>query len=160
MIILGIDPGYERVGFAILAKESRTEKLLFSECFKTPKELDINDRILLISQELQKLTQEYPVEILAIENLFFQNNQKTAMRVAEARGAIITTAKQLGLAVYEYTPLQIKQAITGYGKADKSQVHMMVKKLIALPKKNYIDDEIDAIAITLTHSASHVMRSL
>lgn len=160
MIILGIDPGYERVGIAILAKENGKEKLLYSYCFKTKKELDINDRILLITQELQKLIQEYHIEILAIENLFFQNNQKTAMRVAESRGAIIGIAKQMGLAVYEYTPLQIKQAVTGYGKADKSQVQFMVTKLIQLEKRKYIDDEIDAIAVALTHSASHVLRSL
>jgi len=160
MNILGIDPGYDRIGVAILNKDKNLETLLYSDCFQTPKELDVPDRINLFITELDRLIQEYSVTELAIENLFFQNNQKTAMRVAEARGAMISTAKQSGLSVFEYTPLQIKQAVTGYGRANKEQVQTMVKQLVRLEDRKYIDDEIDAIATALTHSASRKLLSL
>jgi len=160
MNILGIDPGYDRIGVAILNKDKNLETLLYSDCFQTPKELDVPDRINLFITELDRLIQEYSVTELAIENLFFQNNQKTAMRVAEARGAMISTAKQSGLSVFEYTPLQIKQAVTGYGRANKEQVQTMVKQLVKLEDRKYIDDEIDAIATALTHSASRKLLSL
>lgn len=160
MIIIGIDPGYDRIGISVLQKENNTETLLFSECFQTGKDDDVNLRINATVNEMQSIIKKYQVDELAIENLFFNNNQKTAMRVAESRGAIISSAIQLGLTVYEYTPLQIKQAVTGYGKADKGQVHTIVKQLIALENKKYIDDEIDAIAVALTHSASRALLKL
>ncbi len=138
MNILGIDPGYDRIGVAILNKDKNLETLLYSDCFQTPKELDVPDRINLFITELDRLIQEYSVTELAIENLFFQNNQKTAMRVAEARGAMISTAKQSGLSVFEYTPLQIKQAVTGYGRANKEQVQTMVKQLVNLKIENIL----------------------
>jgi len=160
MNIIGIDPGYDRVGIAVLEKNGGKETLLYSSCFQTSKDADVNDRINDFINELQKIIKEYSAAELSIENLFFQNNQKTAMRVAESRGAIINTAKQAGLTVHEYTPLQIKQAVTGYGRADKGQVHTMVKQLVTLEDRKYIDDEIDAIATALTHSASRKILSL
>ena len=160
MNILGIDPGYDRIGVAIVNKEGGSETLVYSDCFQTSKELEIPERINEFITEMARLIQEYNITELGIENLFFNQNKTTAMRVAEARGAMISTAQQSGLLVAEYTPLQIKQAVAGYGKADKKQVHTMVQQLVRLEDRKYIDDEIDAIAVALTHSASRAMTSL
>lgn len=165
MRIISIDPGYERLGIAILTRQDFSEKnlsgqgkqqkeeLIFSECFKTKAELPFVDRLLLIGREVERIIKEYQPKALAIENLFIETNQKTAMRVAEARGAILYQARVLGLEIYEYTPLQIKVAVTGYGKATKTQVITMVKKLVSGAENIKQDDEMDAIAIGLTHFA-------
>lgn len=155
MKILGIDPGYERLGIAILEKNKtdRRENLLFSECFKTSAKLEFSERILLIGERLEEIIKKYKPEVLSIETLFFTTNQKTAMRVAETRGVIIYLAKKYNLKIFEATPLQIKIATTGYGKATKDQVMKMVKMLIQVDKNKKSDDELDAIAITLTASA-------
>lgn len=154
MKIIAIDPGYERLGIAVLEKETR-EKLLFSECFKTKASLPFFERLQLIGQEVARIIEEHQPEALSIENLFIETNQKTAMRVAEVRGAILYQARILGLEIHEYTPLQIKVAVTGYGKATKSQVMTMVKKLVSGTEVIRQDDEIDAIAIGLTHFAHY-----
>lgn len=155
MRIISIDPGYERLGIAVLEKTNSKEQLLFSECFKTKASLPFFDRLLLVGNEIERVINEYSPEVLAIENLFIETNQKTAMRVAEARGTILYQARALGLDVYEYTPLEIKVATTGYGKATKEQVIFMVKKLIPGAEKIKQDDEMDAIATGLTHFAHY-----
>lgn len=156
MRILSIDPGYERLGIAILEKNpgDKKETLLYSDCFKTSAKLAFVTRLSQIGKELEKLIDEYQPKALAIETLFFSNNQKTAMRVSEARGVIIYTMAGRGLPVHEYTPLQIKIAVTGHGKSDKKQVIAMVPRLIDIKKKIAHDDEYDAIAIGLTCIAS------
>lgn len=152
MRIISIDPGYERVGIAVIEKNGK-EKLLYSECFKTKASLSFFERLELIGREIERVVIEFSPQVLSIENLFIETNQKTAMRVAEARGAILYQAKLLNLEIYEYTPLQIKVATTGYGKATKAQVISMVKKLISGAESIKQDDEMDAIAIGLTHFA-------
>lgn len=152
MRIISIDPGYERLGIAILEK-GKKETLLFSECFKTKATLPFVDRLELVGKEVARIIGEYSPKALAIENLFIETNQKTAMRVAEVRGAILYQARILGLQIYEYTPLQVKVATTGYGKATKTQVMTMVKKLVSGAENIKQDDEMDAIAIGLTHFA-------
>ena len=152
MRIISIDPGYERLGIAILEK-GKKETLLFSECFKTKASLPFFDRLQFIGQEVARIIDEYQPKALAIENLFIETNQKTAMKVAEARGAILYQARILGLEIHEYTPLQIKVAVTGYGKATKTQVISMVKKLVSGAESIKQDDEMDAIAIGFTHFA-------
>ena len=154
MRILGIDPGYERLGIALIEGSRGKEKLIYSECFKTSATLSFAERLLLIGKKIEALIKTYNPNTLAIENLFLQSNQKTAMRVAEVRGAILYLARARGLVVAEYTPLQIKSAIVGYGKGDKHQVASMVAKLIKVPIRKVLDDEYDAIAIALTASAS------
>lgn len=156
MIILSIDPGYERVGVAVLdcAEGVGKEKLLFSCCLKTSHEKEFSARLGEIGEELQKIIRQYSPGELAIEKLFFHKNKKTALKVSEAKGAIIETAVRNGLTVREYTPLQIKQAVTGHGTADKKQVEYMVRILIGVKEGKILDDEIDAIAVGLTHSAS------
>lgn len=152
MRIISIDPGYERLGIAVLEKNEK-EKLIFSECFKTKTSLPFVERLELVGREVARIIEEYSPSALSIENLFLETNQKTAMRVSETRGAILYQARLSGLEIYEYTPLQIKVATTGYGKATKTQVISMVKKLISGAESIKQDDEMDAIAIGLTHFA-------
>jgi len=154
MIIIAIDPGYERVGIAILEKSTSKEILLFSECFKTLATESHEKRLLQIGTEISNLITKYKPEALAIENLFFKNNAKTVMKVSEARGVMLYEAAKNDLPVSEFTPLQIKVAVTGYGKSEKSQVIEMVKRLIKIDKIIKHDDEYDAIAAGLTFFAS------
>lgn len=152
MRIIAIDPGYERLGIAIIEKQSK-EQLIFSECFKTSASLPFIERLELVGREVARVITEHKPAALAIENLFLANNQKTAMHVAEVRGAILYQARLLELPVFEYTPLQIKTATTGYGKATKDQMISMVQKIIPSTKSIKQDDEMDAIAIGITHFA-------
>ncbi|KKQ35888.1 MAG: Crossover junction endodeoxyribonuclease RuvC [Candidatus Nomurabacteria bacterium GW2011_GWB1_37_5] len=155
MRILSIDPGYERVGIAIIEKENKSSKeiLLFSECFKTSPKLKLSERIFIIGQNIESIIKKWKPDALAIETLFMTTNQKTVMGVSEARGVIIYEGQKSGLQICEYTPLQIKIAVTGYGKATKEQVLTMVQKLIKISNKKTLDDEIDAIAVGLTYFA-------
>ncbi len=156
MRILGIDPGYERVGIAILEKNNgdKKETLIHSECFKTTSSLPHHERLVLIGNHIKKVINEHRPQVLGIETLFFNNNQKTAMLVSEARGVILYEASQAGLTVHEYTPLQIKIAVTGYGRGTKDQVTDMVGRLVDIKKEIQHDDEFDAIAVALTCFAS------
>ena len=151
MKILAIDPGFERVGIAIIEKTQKNQDILiYSACFKTKASLSFHERLTNIGNEIESVIKKYKPQSLAIEKLFFTTNQKTVMNVAEARGVIVYTASKNGLSIFEYTPPQIKVAVTGYGKADKSMVISMVHKLIKINKKTNSDDELDAIAIGLT----------
>ena len=151
MKIIAIDPGYERVGIAIVEKgKDGKEMMLFSECFKTSAKLALSERLALIGMKIAETIQTYAPERMAIESLFFTSNQKTAIAVAEARGVILYEGARAGLRIHEYTPMQIKVAVTGHGKADKQQVMFMTEKLVSLVKKVTSDDEMDAIAIGLT----------
>lgn len=152
MRILGIDPGFERLGIAVLEKNKadRKERILFSECFKTEARLPFSERLNLIGGRIRNVIKDHKPDILAIETLFLNTNQKTVMRVAEARGVVIYEAAHAGLRIFEASPPQIKVATTGYGKADKAQIIKMVKMLIDVDEKKKSDDELDAIAIALT----------
>lgn len=153
--VIAVDPGYERLGIAIIEKSGGAkEELVFSECFKTSAKLSHEKRLALLGQEIKKVIEKYEPTDMAIEELFFSGNQKTAMKVSEARGVIIYEASLKNLNVYEYKPMEIKIAVTGYGKSTKNQVIAMVKRLIKTPEKTKIDDEFDAIATGLTHIAS------
>lgn len=155
MQLISIDPGYERLGIAIIEKGNPKNVLAFSECFKTSakngkEKVDFEDRLFLLGEEVEKIIKNYKPSVMAIEKLYFENNQKTAMNVAEVRGALIYIAKKFNLKIFEYTPLQIKVAVTGYGKSDKKAVMNMVPRLIEIKNKINSDDELDAIAIGLT----------
>jgi len=151
MRIIAIDPGFERVGIAIIEKTFlQKDILLYSACFKTSAKIPFPERLRNIGNEVEKIIKKYKPEVLAIEKLYFTTNQKTAMGVSEARGAIVYVASKNGLFVYEYTPPQIKVAVTGYGKASKEMLMSMVPKLIDIKKGINSDDELDAIAIGLT----------
>lgn len=163
MRIISIDPGYEKLGIAILEKSENPpslrsygearENLVFSECFETAKHLAHEERLRLIGEEIQKIIEEYQPTAMGIETLFFKTNAKTAMKVSEARGVILYEAAKHQLELLEFTPLQIKVAVTGYGKSDKKQVIQMVGKLININKQIKQDDEYDAIAVGLTFFA-------
>jgi len=151
MKILSIDPGFERVGIAIIEKTFlQKDVLVYSECFKTSAKIPFPERLKNIGTRIEEVIKKYKPEVLAIEKLYFTTNQKTVMGVSEARGAIIYVASKNGLSVYEYTPPQIKVAVTGYGKASKEMVMSMVPKLIDVKECINSDDELDAIAIGLT----------
>lgn len=152
--VIGIDPGYERVGVAIVEKQNGKEILLFSDCIRTDKALPHAERLATIARALETIILKYEPTTLAAETLFFENNAKTAMRVAEARGVILTAGSLRDMKVCEYTPLQVKSAVTGDGRADKRQIMRMVSILIKLPTKKMLDDEYDAIAVALTCLAS------
>ncbi len=155
MIILGIDPGYERLGVAILEKTENKEVLLFSDCIKTSAKLPFSDRLISLGDSVTNLIEGYKPNVLAIEKLYFHNNQKTAMYVSQVMGAIIYISKNKNMQIEEYTPLQIKSAITGNGKANKQQIMSMLHHLVRINKKIKYDDEYDAIATCLTCSAYH-----
>ena len=151
MKILGIDPGYERLGIAVLGKEKGgKEHVIFSGCFKTSAKLEFCERLALLGAEVKKVIKKYSPDVISIETLFFEKNQKTAMHVAEARGVVVYEAACAGLTIFEATPLQVKMATTGYGKADKTQIIKMVQMLVEVDKNKTSDDELDAIAIALT----------
>ncbi len=152
MIILGIDPGFERLGIAILEKNKgdKKEKVIFSECFKTSAKLEFSERLNLIGERVREIIKKYKPEVLSIETLFLTTNHKTVMHVAEARGVVIYEASRAHLKIFEASPPQIKIATTGYGKASKEQIIKMVKILVDIDKSKKSDDELDAIAIAIT----------
>jgi len=152
MRFLGIDPGYDRLGIAIVEKNRDTNKetVIFSECFETDKKLEVTERLHKVGQRVSEIFNIHKPEALALETLFFSNNQKTAMAVSGVRGIIIYLAQEANCVVHEYHPQEIKVAITGYGKSDKIAVTTMVKQLVANCPDNAKDDEYDAIAIAVT----------
>ncbi len=149
MKILGIDPGYDRVGIAII--EDKT--LVYSECFQTSSKDDFHTRLKEVGQKINKIIDEYSPDVMAIESLFITKNQKTAMKVAEARGVISYEASLKEIPIHEYTPPQIKVAVTGHGGSDKTQVTKMIPLLLKIKVKKALDDEYDAIAVALTCQA-------
>ena len=151
MKIIAIDPGFERIGIAILERiPKEKDTLVYSTCFKTSAKIPFHERLTAIGTEMENVIRKYKPQALAIEKLYFTTNQKTVMNVAEARGVIIYTASHNDLSIFEYTPPQIKLAVAGYGKATKDMVMRMVPKLIKMDIKTNSDDELDAIAIGLT----------
>ncbi len=150
MKVLGIDPGYDRLGVAVIEKQNGKEVLLHSACIETDKHSALTDRLFIVGESFQKLLQEHSPDAVGIETLFFNKNVKTAIGVAQARGIIIFLAKQAGCVVYEHGPQEIKIALTGYGKSDKQAVTTMVKQLVQNVPKNALDDEYDAIAVGVT----------
>lgn len=156
MRILAIDPGYERLGIAVIEKsQGKKDHLIYSDCFRTSAKDTFETRLLQLGKEVEKIIEQYSPKGLAIENLFFSNNQKTAMRVAEVRGAILYLAARNNLTISEMSPLQIKLAVTGDGKSSKAQMIKMVHLLISIDKKNMLDDEYDAISAGIAFFALH-----
>ncbi len=157
MIILGIDPGYDRLGIAVIEKTAKggsgKETLLHSSCLQTSSKDTIYTRLAQIGAETSRILDEFKPDALSIETLFISNNQKTAMRVSEARGIIMYEAARRNIPIHEYGPMEIKSAVTGDGSSDKLRMTKMVHLLIQIPEKKTVDDEYDAIAVALTHSA-------
>lgn len=154
MIILGIDPGIAIVGYSIVECKGNNFKAIDYGCITTDSNLLFPDRIKIIYDRLTEIIEIYNPEDLAVEELFFNKNVKTAIKVGQARGVEILAAVNKGMNIYEYTPLQIKQAVVGYGRADKVQVQEMVKLLLNLKERPKPDDVADALAVAICHGSS------
>ena len=154
MRVLAIDPGYDRCGIAILERQKAGGILLHSDCITTSASSPFPERLGVVGAGIEALIKKFKPSSLAIENLYFNTNQKTAMHVAEVRGAIIYIAASAKIPVYEYTPPQVKAAVAGWGRADKKQMMAILPKLIHINKKIQYDDEYDAIALGITNLAS------
>jgi crossover junction endodeoxyribonuclease RuvC len=147
--IMGIDPGTARTGYGIIEFLSGRFKVIHYGCVRTEAGLPLPDRLLLIYNDLSKLIEIYRPELFAIEELFFNKNTRTVMSVGQARGVAVLAGAKAGLLIYEYTPLQVKQAVAGYGRAAKQQVEYMVKALLNLKEKPSYDDVTDALAVAI-----------
>ena len=150
--ILGIDPGTGRLGFGVIDVVNGKPTLVDAGVITTPPHSEESSRLLTIFDELSELIKDLKPDTMAVEKLFFAQNVTTAMSVAQARGVILLTGKQAGLELFEYTPLQIKMALTGYGKASKQQIQEMVRVLLGLKEIPRPDDAADALAVALIHS--------
>ncbi|MFM2330671.1 MAG: crossover junction endodeoxyribonuclease RuvC, crossover junction endodeoxyribonuclease RuvC [Candidatus Parcubacteria bacterium] len=149
MRILAIDPGYDRLGIAVVEGNASKPILVWSTCITPPKGETV-ERLAHISRAVTDAISTYAPDVVAIETLFFNINKKTAIGVAQARGAILAAAGLASLSVVEYSPQQIKSAVTGHGGADKTAMARMIPKLLTLPTKKRLDDELDAIGIGIT----------
>ena len=163
MIILGIDPGYAIVGYGIVRAECGRYQPVHYGAITTPAGMEFGRRLELIYEETRLLFSRFQPQALSLERLYFQTNKTTAIGVAEARGVILLTAQQAGVPVFEYTTLQIKQAVTGYGQAKKPQVMEMTRRLLCLREVPKPDDTADALAMAICHgraSGSDLRRRL
>ena len=154
MIILGIDPGLAIVGWGVVEYSGSHFRTLGYGSIETPAGMATEQRLSLIYDGMKQLIETYHPEHVAVEELFFNTNQTTGIRVAEARGVIIMCAYRMGVKIFEYTPLQVKQAVVGYGRAEKKQVITMVTMFLGLPKPPKPDDTADALAIAVCHAHS------
>jgi crossover junction endodeoxyribonuclease RuvC len=152
MIILGIDPGFAIVGWGVIEYSGSRFKVLGYGSVETPAHIPMEERLVMINDGIKELIDTYHPDVMAVEELFFNTNITTGIRVAEARGVIIMRAHSLGVKVFEYTPLQVKQAVVGYGRAEKKQVISMVTRLLNLEKPPKPDDTADALAIAVCHA--------
>ncbi len=154
MIILGIDPGFAIVGWSVIESVRGVIQPIAFGAITTPAHTDIEARLLMIQNDIETVINKYKPDEMAIEELFFNTNTTTAIQVAEARGVIICTAHKLGVKINEYTPLQVKSAVVGYGLAEKKQVIAMVTTILKLKKPPKPDDVADACAIAICHANS------
>lgn len=158
MIILGIDPGLAIVGWGVLEYKNTRFRTIAYGALQTPTGMRTEERLKMLYEGMKKLIDTYHPEAVAIEELFFNTNITTGIRVAEARGVLILAAEQAGLPIQEYTPLQVKQAVVGYGRAEKKQVITMVTMLLGLKSPPKPDDTADALAIAVCHAHSGCSR--
>ncbi len=159
MRILGIDPGLATVGWGVIDVINGKPKAVAYGVILTPKENKLPERLLIIEEDLKSLIAKFNPDEIALEELFFNNNATTAINVSQARGVILLTAIKSCKGLFEYTPLQIKQALTGYGRAEKKQIQEMTRTFLNLAKVPKPDDAADALAVALTHSQTNRLRS-
>ncbi|MBQ7293393.1 MAG: crossover junction endodeoxyribonuclease RuvC [Clostridia bacterium] len=152
MIIFGIDPGLAIVGWGVIEYKGNKFKVLGFGSVQTPSSMKTEDRLVEIFEGINDIIKKYKPDCMAVEELFWNTNQTTGIRVSEARGVILLCAAKLGIPIYEYTPLQVKQAVVGYGRAEKKQVISMVTMLLKLEKPPKPDDTADALAIAVCHA--------
>ena len=160
MRILGIDPGIAIVGYGVVDKEGNRYKTIAYDAITTKAHTPLEDRLEKVYDGVCEIIKEYKPDAMSIEELFFNNNAKTALTVGQARGVIILAAVQNHIPVYEYTPLQVKQALTGYGRASKVQIQQMMKSMLGLTEVPKPDDVADALAIAVCHGNSMRFNSI
>ncbi len=160
MIILGIDPGTAIVGYGIIQTQKNKVKYIDCGCIFTSKEDSDQERLLIINKELKKIIKKNKPDCMAVEKLFFFKNAKTLIPVSQAKGVILFTGHKEKLPVFEYTPLQVKMAITGYGRADKKQVQKTIKMVLRLDKVPSPDDAADALSVAICHANSIPLQRL
>jgi crossover junction endodeoxyribonuclease RuvC len=160
MIICGIDPGFAITGFGIIKYDLNKFNVLDYGVVSTDAGVNFGVRLKILNEKLEEIIKKYKPEAVAIEELFFSKNTKTAIKVGHGRGVALLTAVKSGCSVYEYTPLQIKQAITGYGRADKTQIQLMVKMLLGLKEIPKPDDAADGLAVAICHAQSHKIENI
>lgn len=158
MVILGIDPGLAIVGWGVLEYKGSRFRTLGYGSIQTPSTMSTEDRLVEIHKGMKQLIDTYKPDCMAVEELFWNTNQTTGIRVSEARGVILLSGAENGLSIHEYTPLQVKQAVVGYGRAEKKQVITMVTMLLNLEKPPKPDDTADALAIAICHAHSGASR--
>ncbi len=154
MVIIGIDPGFAITGYGILDYSGNKFKLLDVGVITTEAGMELSDRLLVLNNGLDALITQYRPDAMAVEELFFNTNVKTAIKVGHGRGVALLAAAKAGVRVFEYTPLQVKQSVVGYGRAKKEQVQQMVKVLLNMEKVPKPDDAADALAIAICHAHS------
>jgi len=160
MVVLGIDPGFARVGYGIIDYNKNKYRVIEYGSITTDADMQFSKRLNKIEKDLESICCKYKIDAASVEKLFFNTNIKTGIQVAEARGVILNTMENLKIEVSEYTPLQIKQALVGYGRADKLQIKDMVKKFLKLEVMPKLDDTTDALAIAICHTHSYKMNDL
>lgn len=158
MRILGIDPGVATIGFGLVETNRADVRMLTYGAITTPAGLPLSKRLLQISMDMEELIRQTKPEVISIEELFFNNNITTGIAVAHGRGVILCAAEKCGIPLFEYTPSQVKLAVTGYGKAQKLQVMDMTKRLLKLKAVPRPDDAADALALAICHARSRTSR--
>ncbi len=154
MRILGIDPGVAIVGFGVLDSDRGRQSLVNCGVITTPAHTQLSSRLDLIYRDMQEIIKTFQPDVMAVEELFFDKNVTTGISVAHGRGVVLLAGYQAGIPIYEYTPMQVKQAVVGYGKAEKRQVMDMVRRLLKLQAAPKPDDAADAVAVALCHARS------
>ena len=154
MVILGIDPGVATIGFGVVRAERGKNTLLQYGVITTPAGIPLSQRLVQISEDMEQLIRRFKPDEMAVEELFFSKNITTGIAVAHGRGVILLAAEKLGVPVFEYTPMQVKQAVVGYGAAQKRQVMLMTQRLLGMKEVPKPDDAADALAIAICHSRS------
>ena len=152
MIILGIDPGFAITGYGIIKQVNNRFQVIDYGAITTLAGVPLPKRLLTLTLELESIISRYQPDVVAVEELFFCNNAKTAIAVGHGRGVAVTAAARAGIEVYEYTPMQVKQAVVGYGRASKAQIQQMVKAILGLAEIPKSDDVADALAVAICHA--------
>lgn len=158
MLVLGVDPGIAATGFGLVKQQGDRLLQVDCGCISTSAKEVSQKRLAKIYQELRQLIEDYKPDVVAVERLYFGENSKTAMAVGQARGVILLAAAERKVSVSEYTPLEVKMALTGYGKADKKQIQQMVKTLLQLSEAPKPDDAADALAVAICHLHSYKLK--
>ena len=161
MVILGFDPGLATLGYGVIKTDGKGRaEMLDYGIISTPQTVKFPDRLIMLEKGIEQVIDTFKPDEIAIEELFFAKNVKTGINVAHARGVLLLTAKKKISKIFEYTPLQIKQALTGYGRADKNQIQQMVKTFLKLKTVPRPDDAADALAVALTHAQTNNLSGL